>query len=69
MLVLVGMLEKLKVVICYGVDVVYIGGNVYGLCSCVGNFMLEEMVEGVVFVCEYNVKVYVAVNMVIYEGN
>lgn len=68
-LVLVGILEKLKIVIYYGVDVVYIGGNVYGLRSCVGNFIYEEMVEGVVFVKEYDVKVYVVVNMVIYEGN
>lgn len=47
MLVLVGNFEKLKVVVYYGVDVVFIGGKEFGFCLNVDNFIFEEMVEGV----------------------
>lgn len=48
--VFVGNFEKLKIVVYYGVDVVFIGGQEYGLCLNVDNFMIEEIVEGVEFV-------------------
>lgn len=66
-LVLVGDLERLKIVIIYGVDVVYIGGEIFGMRFVVKNFSKEDMVEGVVFVYERGKKVFVIVNIIFYN--
>lgn len=44
-----GSLEKLKVVVHYGADAVFIGGQEFGLRSNADNFTIEEMREGVEF--------------------
>ncbi|HER7804368.1 TPA: U32 family peptidase [Streptococcus pyogenes] len=64
-----GTLEKLKVVIDYGADAVFVGGQAYGLRSRAGNFSMEELQEGIDYAHARGAKVYVAANMVTHEGN
>ncbi|MCR5416359.1 MAG: U32 family peptidase [Pseudobutyrivibrio sp.] len=56
-------LEVLKVAVIYGADAVYIGGEVYGLRAKAKNFSKEDMIEGIKFAHEHNVKVYVTANI------
>lgn len=58
-----GNLEKLKFVIMYGADAVYLGGKMFGLRAGAGNFTLEEIAEGVLYAHAKNAKVYVTINI------
>ncbi|MFZ9001642.1 MAG: peptidase U32 family protein [Bacteriovoracaceae bacterium] len=58
-----GNLEKLKVVVSYGADAVYLGGkNQFGLRAASENFTEEELLEAVHLCHQNNVKVYVVLN-------
>ena len=50
-----------------GADAVYIGGYAYSARSYAGNFSNEEIVEAINYAHLYGVKIYVAVNTIIYE--
>lgn len=58
-----GSLPVLKVVVMYGADAVYIGGEAFSLRANAHNFSLEEMKEGVEFAHEHGVKVFVTANI------
>lgn len=62
-LVLVGNLEKLKIVIDFGVDVVYFGGSKFNLRVFLNNLINEEMVEGIKYCYDRGKKVYVILNV------
>lgn len=53
-------------VILYGVDVVYIGGFGFGVCYNVSN-SLKDIVELVLFVYRYGVKIFVMFNIILYD--
>ena len=56
-------LEVLKTAVIFGADAVYIGGEAFGLRAKAKNFSLDEMREGIAFVHERDVKVYVTANI------
>ena len=56
-------LEVLKIAVLYGADAVYIGGEAFSLRANAHNFSKEEMMEGIRFAHEHNVKVYVTANI------
>lgn len=56
-------LEVLKTAVIYGADAVYIGGEAFGLRANAKNFSSEDMVEGIKFAHERDVKVYVTANI------
>lgn len=56
-------LEVLKTAVIFGADAVYIGGEAYGLRAKAKNFSKEDMIEGVKFAHNHNVKVYVTANI------
>ena len=56
-------LEVLKIAVIYGADVVYIGGEAFGLRAKAKNFTLEEMKEGIEFAHAHDCKVYVTANI------
>ena len=56
-------LEVLKIVVIYGADAVYIGGEAFGLRAKAKNFTLEEMKEGIEFAHAHDCKVYVTANI------
>ena len=58
-----GSLEVLKTSVRSGADVVYIGGEMYGLRAKARNFSPEDMREGIRFAHERGVKVYVTANI------
>ncbi|MCD8157894.1 MAG: U32 family peptidase [Clostridiales bacterium] len=58
-----GDLEKLKIVINYGADAVYMGGESYGLRAKAKNFSLEEMAEGIKYAHEHGAKAYITANI------
>ncbi|MCC8097647.1 MAG: U32 family peptidase [Eubacterium sp.] len=58
-----GDLEKLKIVINYGADAVYMGGESYGLRAKAKNFNLEEMAEGIKYAHEHGAKAYITANI------
>ncbi len=58
-----GDLEKLKIVINYGADAVYLGGESFGLRAKAKNFTPEEMAEGISYAHAHGVKVYVTCNI------
>lgn len=57
-----GSLSKLKTVISYGADAVYLGGINFGLRAAAENFTLPELEEGIQFAKKHNAKVYVVIN-------
>lgn len=67
LLVLVGNLEKFKIVINFGVDVVYFGGDKLNLRVGVDNFIIEDLKEGVEFVYLRGKKIYVILNVILYN--
>lgn len=69
LLVFVGNLEKFKIVIIFGVDVVYFGGGKLNLRVFVDNFLIEELKEGFEFVYVRGRKVYVIVNIIFYDSD
>lgn len=62
-----GNMESLYAAIEAGCDAVYIGGYGYSARSYADNFSNEEIVEAIDYAHVYGVKVYVAVNTLIYE--
>lgn len=56
-------LEVLKTAVIFGADAVYIGGEAFGLRAKAKNFSREDMVEGIAFAHEHDVKVYVTANI------
>ena len=62
-----GDMEKLKTVVRYGADAVYMSGKSFGLRTFSGNFTHEEMVEGIRYAHEHGVKCYVTMNILAVE--
>lgn len=62
-----GNLEKLKFVVAYGCDAVYMSGKSFGLRTFSDNFDHEEMKEGIRFAHEHGVKCYVTMNILATE--
>ena len=56
-------LEVLKTAVVFGADAVYIGGEEFGLRDKAKNFSKEDMIEGIQFAHEHDVKVYVTANI------
>lgn len=59
-----GSLEKLKTVINYGADAVYIGGEAFSLRTAAENFSYEDMAEGIKYAHERNKRVYLTANII-----
>lgn len=59
-----GSLEKLKTVIDYGADAVYVGGEMFSLRVAAENFTRDELKEGVEFAHERGKKVYLTANII-----
>ena len=62
-------LEVLKTAVVFGADAVYIGGQAYGLRAKAKNFSRQDMIEGIAFAHEHNVKVYVTANIIAHNGD
>ncbi len=62
-----GSMESLIAAIEGGCDAVYLSGTLYGARSYATNFNNEELKEAVKYAHEYGVKVYVTINILIYE--
>ena len=58
-----GDLEKLKISVLYGADVVYFGGEMFSLRAGAGNLSLAEIAEGIAFCHAHGVKCYLAMNI------
>lgn len=56
-------LEVLKTAVIFGADAVYIGGEAFGLRAKAKNFPKEDMIAGIAFAHEHNVRVYVTANI------
>lgn len=63
LLIPAGSLEVIKTAVLYGADAVYIGGEMFGLRAKARNFSIEDMIEGVRFAHERNVRVFITVNI------
>ena len=57
-----GSLERLKVAVLYGANAVYLSGHSFGLRSGADNFTDTEIVEGLQFAHQHDVKVFVVLN-------
>ena len=62
-----GDLERLKVVLLYGADAVYVGGERLGLRANATNFSLDELKEGCTFAHNLGKKVYLTANIVFHD--
>lgn len=62
-------LEVLKTAVIFGADAVYIGGEAFGLRAKAKNFSNEDMIEGIKFAHEHDVKVYVTANILAHNGD
>ena len=62
-----GSLEKLKIVVLYGADAVYVGGRGFGLRAASENFTDRELAEGVAFAHGYGAKVFVTLNGLLHD--
>ncbi len=58
-----GNMEKLRAVVAYGADAVYLSGKRFGMRSACDNFTPGELSDAVAFAHERGVKVYVTVNI------
>ena len=56
-------LEVLKTAVIFGADAVYIGGEAFGLRAKAKNFSKQDMIDGIKFAHEHDVKVYVTANI------
>lgn len=63
-----GDINCLKAAIQAGADAVYIGGYGYSARSYANNFSNEEIIEAINYAHPYGVKIFVAVNTLIYEN-
>ena len=59
-----GSLEKLKTVIEYGADAVYVGGEAFSLRVAAENFTIDELKEGIEFAHKRDKKVYLTANII-----
>lgn len=59
--------EKLRTVVDYGADAVYMSGKKFGLRSFSGNFTNDEMVQSIAYAHEHGVKCYVTMNIMAHE--
>lgn len=64
-----GDMEKLKTAIAYGADAVYMAGKQFGLRTFSGNFTHEEMIEGVRYAHERNVRCYCTMNIMAHQDD
>ncbi|MFI3213405.1 MAG: U32 family peptidase [Eubacteriales bacterium] len=62
-------LEVLKIAVIFGADAVYIGGEAFGLRAKAKNFSKEDMVAGIAFAHEHDVKVYVTANILAHNDD
>lgn len=62
-----GSMASLIAAIEAGCDAVYLGGTMFGARAFANNFNNEEMIEAINYAHLYGVKVYVTVNILIYE--
>ena len=62
-------LEVLKTAVIFGADAVYIGGEAFGLRAKAKNFSMEDMREGITFVHQHGVKVYVTANILAHNSD
>ncbi|MBE5925811.1 MAG: U32 family peptidase [Lachnospiraceae bacterium] len=62
-------LEVLKTAVIFGADAVYIGGEAFGLRAKAKNFSRDDMIEGIAFAHEHNVKVYVTANILAHNSD
>lgn len=63
-----GNMKGLKSAILAGADAVYIGGYVYSARGYADNFSNEEIIEAINYAHLYGVKIYVAVNTLVYDS-
>jgi len=64
-----GNIEKLKTVILYGADAVYLAGQKFGLRGASDNFSYSELKEGIAFAREKNCKAYVTINSFLHDND
>lgn len=64
-----GSLDKLKAVVGYGADAVYLAGQKFGLRSAADNFTRDELEEGVEFAHSRGSKIYVVLNSFPHESD
>ena len=62
-------LEVLKTAVIYGADAVFIGGEAFSLRANAKNFSKEDMISGIKFAHERNVKVYVTANILAHNAD
>ena len=62
-----GDLERLKTALRYGADAVYIGGPLLNLRANAINFSMDELKEGIEYAHKLGKKVYVTVNILLYN--
>lgn len=62
-----GNMECLKAAIEAGCDAVYLSGILFGARSFAGNFSDDELIEAIKYSHLYGVKVYVAINTIVYD--
>ena len=62
-------LEVLKTAVIYGADAVYIGGEAFGLRAKAKNFSKEDIIEGIAFAHEHQVKVYITANILAHNDD
>lgn len=63
-----GNMECLIAAVQAGCDAVYIGGKRFGARSFADNFTKEEIVEAIKYAHLYGVKIYVTLNIIVYES-
>lgn len=62
-----GDIEKLKIALLYGTDIVYIGGKKYSLRANASNFTIEDIKSSCIFAHKLGKKVYVTVNILFHD--
>lgn len=62
-----GDIEKLKIALLYGADIVYIGGKKYSLRANASNFTIEDIKFSCIFAHKLGKKVYVTVNILFHD--
>ena len=62
-----GDIEKLKIALLYGADIVYMGGKKYSLRANASNFTIEDIKSSCIFAHKLGKKVYVTVNILFHD--
>ena len=62
-----GDIEKLKIALLQGADIVYIGGKKYSLRANASNFTIEDIKSSCIFAHKLGKKVYVTVNILFHD--